>query len=142
MKPLRPSGDLLRAGAVEIGIQGNCAAVQGRRHGHHLKSRPRLITIGNATIAPLFQLRPMKSLLIGFLAIQKSLGVRRLQLVFQFHFLQFIGSLGIGYLQIIVGVVAAKGCHSQYLAGVDIHHHTECAVLYIISGNGQLHLLF
>ena len=52
----------------------------------------------------------------------------------------FLGG-GIVDLQVVIGVIRPHRRHGQNLAGVDVHHDAERAVLHIVLRNGSLHVL-
>ena len=127
---------------MERCIQIDGPAIQGRRHSQCFKGGAWLITVGYTTVSPLLQPGLRQCLLIGHFAGFIGLGPFRLAQVLQPQLLCFRHRIGVCQFQIVVGVIASQGGHSQNFPGVDIHHQAEGPILHIIPGNGCFHLLF
>ena len=70
------------------------------------------------------------------------LAVRLAGQVTQTHFLKLRRHIRVGYLQIIIGVVAAQRGHGEDFPGLAVHHQPEGPILHVIAPDGSLHLLF
>ena len=134
--------DLGLAAAVEAVVQSHSPLLQCRRQGHTFECRARLIAVRNAADTPLEQPR-LDDLAVVFIPAESpgrccpsffllGLVVELLQL--------FLGG-GIVDLQVVIGVICPHRRHGQNLAGVDVHHDAERAVLHIVLRNGGLHVL-
>ena len=142
VQQLGTAGDLLGPLAIKGGIQVNGPAIQGRRHGQHLKSGSRLIAIGQHPIPPLLQPRLGQGYIISLL----SGGVFRASLGAAFigspHVFQVLTGFLVPHQLVVIGVVASQGCHGQDLAGLAVHDQAKCAVLHIIAVYRCPELLF
>ena len=142
MQQLRPPGDLFRAGTMKRGIQVDSSTIQSCRHGQYLKGRTGFIPVGDHPITPLLQLRLIQGLLISLQAILIGCTILWIGSVILPQLFQFLLHYRVQDLQILIGVVAPQGGHSQDLPGLDIHDHPKCAVLHLVAIDSILHLLF
>ena len=142
VEQLGSARDLLGPPAVEGGIQVNGPAVQGRRHGQHLKGGARLIAVGEHPVAPLFEPGPGQGFFVGpgFLGIFGAIH-RELCITFLLG-LQCPAGLRVIDLLIIVGVKAPQGGHGQDFPGFAVHHQAEGPVLDIVAVHSGLELFF
>ena len=136
VEQLSPALDPLCPAAIEMGIQINGTAVQGRRHSQDLEGGSRLVAIGNHPVAPLLQSGLGQQIRVGLPAPDIFLGIFREGSVFRLQRFQLPGSLLVSHPLVVVGVVAAQGGHGQNFSCLAVHHQTKGTVLHIIFGDG------
>ncbi len=139
---LGTAGNIFRAAAEVGAVCGGGSFLHRRRHGDDFKGGTRLVAVGDAAVSPLLQPRFHGSVVVTADGVVVSLGAFRFQHIRFFQLVELPQGNGVCDFQIIVGVIVAKGRHTQNFPGIHVHDNPKRPAGHVVSLNGGLQILF